>query len=305
MSNITKPNDRSHTIANAIRAALEPMTSADALRDEANEALNGAKLEAVNARELVMGKLAELAGQGAWTTQEIDVAAVVMAKQSNAELPKSIATFVGEAKRAMHPDVRDEFANILEVRNEAWDAEELARSIDKKAPSPIKKAFARKYHVLITLLGEAAKGHWLTTVDEVTAFAQARDPDVDADKALKALTKLREQLATIAANFPDADVVSAADMLTKIVTAKQLQEARDELLGVSQTQSVTKPSKFTKAAAAPNATKPARVAGSVPVVTATTEVASDDDSGVAEGASSVLDGILTNFEMELSHAKAA
>jgi hypothetical protein len=289
--NVTiKPGDRSHTIANAIRAALEPMTSADAMRDEANNALTEAKDGSVNARELVMGNLAGLASQGDWTEQEINLAAVLMGKQSNAELPKAVATFVGEAKRAMHPAVRDDFANLVGVRNEAWEAEELARTIDKKAPQPVKKAFARKYHLLITLLGEAAKGNWLTTTDEVVTFAQARDPDIDADKAMKALTKLREQLATIAANFPDVDLTAAADMLAKVVTPKQLQEARDELLGLNQPAPTTKPAtKFNS----PNArTQTTRVAGSVPAkVSASTSVV-ENEGDVADGAVDVLDGIL-------------
>jgi hypothetical protein len=267
------------------------MTSADAMRDEANNALTEAKDGSVNARELVMGNLAGLASQGDWTEQEINLAAVLMGKQSNAELPKAVATFVGEAKRAMHPAVRDDFANLVGVRNEAWEAEELARTIDKKAPQPVKKAFARKYHLLITLLGEAAKGNWLTTTDEVVTFAQARDPDIDADKAMKALTKLREQLATIAANFPDVDLTAAADMLAKVVTPKQLQEARDELLGLNQpaTAATTKPAtKFNS----PNAAKPTRVAGSVPAkVSASTSVV-ENEGDVADGAVDVLDGIL-------------
>jgi hypothetical protein len=294
MNTITKPGDRSHTIANAIRAALEPMTSADALRDEANETLNGAKTGAVNAREQVMSNLADLASQGDWTEQEINLAAVLMGKQSNAELPKAVATFVGEAKRAMHPAVRDDFANLRTVRDEAWETEELARTIDKKAPQPIKKAFARKYHLLITLLGEAAKGNWLTTTAEIVAFAEVRDPDIDADKAIKALTKLREQLATIAANFPDVDLVAAQDMLAKIVTAKQLQEARDELLGVNQPVATAAPAR--PAFKSPNAAKAQapRVAGSVPAKVNVSPSVVEDESDVADGAVDVLDGILEN-----------
>jgi hypothetical protein len=205
-----------------------------------------------------------------------------MAKQSNAELPKSIATFVGEAKRAMHPKVRDDFADILAVRDAAWQAEDDARQIDKAAPAPIKKAFARKYHFLITLLGEAAEDKWYTTVEECVAFAESRDPDFDPAKVFKRLEKIREMLSAFHADFPVGDIEVCADFLSKI-TQKELIDARNEKLGVVPQAKVVR-------------TRAGNVTVS-PTVVENNSAAPEQDASedVAEGASDILEDVLREF----------
>lgn len=263
--------DRAASIAAAMYGALQPLSAAIDTETEMNEAAKEAKEQGVNVREQVMGVLADLAHTGAWSEAEINSAAVLMAKSEggpgNKALPKTVQTFVGEAKRAMHPAVREHFDNIVSVRDEGWQAEVDRLKADKSAPAPIKKAFARKYHVLVTLLGEGAQGRFYETPEELVDFAKRRDPSLDADKTYKTLEKIREQLAAMVANFPEPDLVAGLDTLNK-VTAKTLADSleRDE---------------------EPNDT----AAGKPATVPSTTVVASDEGE-VAEGAVDVLDDAL-------------
>jgi hypothetical protein len=205
-----------------------------------------------------------------------------MVKRENDErLVKTLQTFSGEAKRAMHPAVRDDFADILAVRDEAWQAEVDALAIDKAAPCPIKKWAKRRYHALVYLLREAADGNWLTTTDEVVAYATANDPDLNAEKMFAKVESLREQLQELYATFPVDDFGVAIDALNE-VTKAHMEVARNQKLGVPE------PAK--KAPVQRRQPAPAKTA---PTVVA--ESTNEDVSGVAEGASDILDDVLSDY----------
>jgi hypothetical protein len=290
-------NDRTNAIAAKIRDAMRPITEADEVRAENRDqakALNEAgETGAVNARELVLGALADAATAGDWTLAEVQMGAVLMAKQSNNELPKSIATFVGEAKLAMHPDVREGFANIVLFRNAAWEAEELAKALDKNAPQPIRKLVKRKYHLLTRIMSEGIKGNWLTTVEEIVDFCAARDPELDAKVSYKQLEKLRAELARMTVAFPDADLVAAVDTLNKVQLA-HMEAARAEALGEDVPATTV---------ARPNvspAVSQARVKN--PPATVVAESAEDDAGTGAVDVDDLLDGVLDANTAQLKAA---
>lgn len=267
-------NARMTAIKDSLYHALLPLKGAVDVEQGASDALKEAKDQGINVREQVMGNLADLATAGNWSTQDIDAAATMVCAKGgagNSDLPKTVQTFIGEAKRAMHPAVRQDFAEIVAIRDAAWQDEVDTLARDKKAPAPIKKAFARKYHLLVTLLGEGAKGTCPASTAEVIEFAKRRDPDIDADKAFKVLERIKEQLGTMAGNFPDQDLVAAVDVLNKVMTSKQMQDARDRDLGE------------------PN-DAPAPVAA--PAATPNSVISTNDEP--AEGAVDVLDAILNS-----------
>lgn len=284
-------NDRTNGIAAAIRDAMKPITEADEFREESrkeakalNEAGDG---KAVNAREQVLGALADAATAGDWTVAEVNMGAVLMAKQSNAELAKSISTFIGECKAAMHPDVREGFANIVLFRNAAWEAEEIAKAVDKSAAQPIKKLHKRKYHLLTFIMREGIKGNWLTTVEEISDHAIVHDPDLDAKVSFKQLEKLRAELAKLAINFPDPDLAAGLDTINKVMLP-HLEAARAELLGEAPPEPKARPN----VSPAVTQARVARVAASVPLPTVVENEA--DAADVAEGAVDILDSVLEN-----------
>jgi hypothetical protein len=282
-------NDRTNNIAAQMRKAMNPILDADEARDktkaETKNLNDAAETGATNARETVLRNLAAAAHAGDWTQAEIGLGAALMAKQSNAELPKSIATFIGEAKSAMHPDVREYFDSIVAIRDGAWLAEAEAKEIDKAAPQPIKKLVKRKYHLLTRMMGEGIKGNWLTTIDKVVEFCSDRDPDLNAETVYKQLEKLRVELGKMVVGFPDNDLVAAVDTLNK-VQLQDLVAARAEKLG--EDAPAAKPHPLA------NATRPNVAPASAARPTPAATVVEDGAGDVAEGASDILDDVLTN-----------
>jgi hypothetical protein len=268
--NASAIDERTSKIAHAIRAAMSPVMDADELRTAANNEAQDASEGAVNARELVMQNLALAAMQGKWTEGEVDRAIRVAVTMSNAETPKSIVTFMGETRRAMHPNVRIRFADLVKVRNAVWDEEEMARMIARltktEAHTPVRKAFVRKYHALAALMGEAEKGIYHTATTFVT-FAESRDPDFNVDRQAKAVAMMMRELGIIAGRFPDSDLAAAVDFLGK-VTKQSLEAARREHHGVEEVVTTVVPA----------------------IVTPDASSASNVD--IAEGASDILDDVL-------------
>lgn len=219
-------NDRMAVIASAIRAEMSPVMDTDAVKSEAASALSDARDGAINVREAVMQKLAAVAQKGNWTEIEITRAVKFAAASSNADLPKSVVTFMDETRKAMHPQVRPRFAQIVATRNAVWQAEDEAREIDKGAFLPVRHAFKRKYHTLVELMRCAEKGQYHDAVSFV-AYAEARNPDLDPGRQAKAVEAAMENLQAILARFPDTELALAVDALGK-VTKDTLALARRE-----------------------------------------------------------------------------
>ena len=220
-------------MAAKIRSTVSPILDKDAASTEAREAATQASQAATTQREIVMAELALLASAGAWSVKDVDAAAKMACGDAigNEALPKSVATFVGEARRAMHPDVRDHFPTLVKLRDEVWEVEKAERKADKDAKTPLMSAFARSYHALVGMMGAVIDGtHSFVVASDVVAFAEARDPALDPKKQADKIASILDQLAAISNTFPDQDLLAGIDTL-KAVTADALTKARADLLG--------------------------------------------------------------------------
>lgn len=214
-------------IARQIRGAVLPILAADTDTREAKEAHANASQQGVSLRESIMISLAALSQKGQWTEREVSAAAAKAASMSNNKDDKSLATFIGETKRAMNPLVRAHVPTLIDLRDASWDAETEAWNLDKKSPTPLRKAFKRKYHMLITLFGEAEKGNVFEDTASVIAFAEANDPSLDYKKVAERLKKIRSDLAAFYHDFPVDDIQLCVDTLNE-VTEKALKSSREE-----------------------------------------------------------------------------
>lgn len=265
--------DRLRNIGSLIRGTMSPVIDADAAKGTAKDALSEATDGATNAREQVMVDLAALAHTHGWTEADISSGVKLAIDMGNAKTEKAIATFMGETKRAMHPNVRPWVQGIIDLRNVAWNSEAEVLKLDKDAHAPIKKAFVRKYHLMTSMFGEAAEGRHLRTVEDVVSFAEARNPDLDPARQAKLIAGIVEQLNAIYGNFQDDDIKAAADGLLG-VTKDTLKAVRASSTTVADnTAAVTVPAVEDNAGA--DATGVTEEPGAVP-----------------EGASDIIDNVL-------------
>lgn len=282
MATTTKPvaldPARVSDIARQIRGAVTPFLGANATKMDASEALQAAANSETAMRETIMVNVADLSHSGQWSTGEIGAAAAKAAAMSNNDSEKALATFIGETKRAMHPFVRAHVPALIALRDMVWQSETEMRKADKDAPTPLRKAFARSYHLMIALFGEAAEGRVFTTAQDVLDFAAERDPDLDLDKVKKRLDAIRDQLVKFYADWPVDDIQVCIDALNEI-DKRALKVSR----GIAD-----------KVVSLP--TKPATTVAHTPApVPVPTTVVADT---VREGPGDILDDILgTNLEM--------
>lgn len=216
---------RLHEIAAAIHTTTVLFGDAYAGQDTAKTAFEVAAGESGLARDTVMRQLALLADAGQWTERDIDAAVPLALKKGNAETPKTVATFIGECKVAMHPKSRTWVDFLLNLRDETWTAEADAFKADKSTPRPVAKAFSRRYHAGMAMLREAIKGNYLDTTAAVINLAEQNDPDLVPKRQAAAIADIVAKLNVIYSNFPDDDVKAAADTLIA-VTEATLAEAR-------------------------------------------------------------------------------
>ena len=226
-------------IARQIRGAVLPILQADSDTKDAKEAAQNASQQGVSVREDIMLALAALSQKGQWSEREVSAAAARAASMSNSKDDKSLATFIGETKRAMHPLVRSHVPSLIDLRDAAWDAETEAWNLDKKnTPTPLRKAFVRKYHMLITMFGEAAEGNVFEDTASVIAFAEAHDPSLDYKKVHKRLAKIKSDLAAFFHDFPVDDIQLCVDTLNE-VTEKALKQSREGMVSEAAPKATT------------------------------------------------------------------
>lgn len=230
-------------IARQIRGAVLPILAADADTKEAKDAAQNASQAGVSLRESIMVSLAALSQKGQWSEREVSTAAAkAAAGQNDKATAQTITTFVGECKRAMKPMVRAHVPMLIDLRDAAWDAETEAWNLDKtNAPTPLRKAFKRKYHMLIQLFDQAEQGNVFEDTASVIAFAETRDPALDYKAVKKRLDTIRKTLAQFYHDFPVDDIQLCVDTLNE-VTDKALKASRDEgTVPVKATPVVTPP----------------------------------------------------------------
>lgn len=216
-------------IARQIRGAVTPFLGANQTKVDAAEALQGAADGEVSMREAIMVSVASLSQQGQWTQSEIGAASGKAAAMSNNVSEKALATFIGETKNAMHPQVRASVPDLINLRDVVWSAETEMRKLAKDNPTPLRKAFARSYHLMIALFKETAEGRRFLTCQDVLDFAAERDPDLDLDKVKARLDKIRETLVAFYHDWPVDDIQVCVDALNE-VDKKALRNSRGEVV---------------------------------------------------------------------------
>ncbi len=209
-------------IANTIRAALSPILDADATRSDAQEAFQEAAGTSASVRMEVLVALASASAADAWTVSEINAAAAAAGKVGNMALPKSVATFVSESKRAMSPKVREHVGDLVALAGEVW-AEEAA--LDKDQPRPCRKAFKRCYHMTLRMFGLCEDGELLSSTSDVVEWARNNDPDLDYSKVYERLQSIRKELSAFATDFP-VDGFVEVDSFLEGITKDALKAAR-------------------------------------------------------------------------------
>lgn len=224
------PNDLK-VIASTIRGALQDVRDTYDAVGTAKEGVKTAQEGEVNARQVTLVHLAGLALAGGWSGDQIDRACALAISEgfANVETPKAIATFIGESKHAMNPNVRGIVGQLITLRDNAWEHEELLSVGDKAAPRPIKAAFSRKYHLMIELFKQAREGVVMTTVEDVIAHCEARNPALDPKKVFKEIEAIVGKLTTIRGNF-------ALDELRAAI--ENLQDITPKALGASRVREV-------------------------------------------------------------------
>jgi hypothetical protein len=232
----TSPVDaqRLNTIATQIANTCAGIDGALTDLADAKAAKDAASTSATSKREEIMGAIADLSLAGQWTKAEITAASkLAIKKHNNLNTEKAMATFIGEVKRAAHPNVRDHFRALVSVRDTAWAAETESLALDKTNPQPLRKCFKRSYHALISAMAECEEGNVFTTTDNMVDFAIANDPDHDADKVAKRLEAIHATLAAFYADFPVDDIGFCVDTLASI-TKEELTKARGLKMGVPE-----------------------------------------------------------------------
>lgn len=214
-------------IARQIRGAVLPILAADTDTKDAKDEAQAKSQAGVSLRESIMIALADLSQKGQWSEREVSAAAAKAASMTNNKDDKSLSTFIGETKRAMHPLVRSYVGTLIDLRDAVWTAETEAKTLDKDAPAPLRKAFSRQYHLLIAMFGEAQEGNVFEDAASVIAFAELNNPDLDYKKVHKRLTKIKADLAAFYHDFPVDDIQLCVDTLNE-VTEKALKNSRSE-----------------------------------------------------------------------------
>lgn len=220
---------------------------------QAAEASKDAAKSAVSVRESVMFKIAEISLVNDWQPVETKLAAKAAgARTTNLATAGSLAVFISECSRAAHPLIRERFHEIVALRNDAWDTEEMMLEADKASPAPVRKAFKRRYHALIGIMSAIEKGENLSTVEDVISYAVAHDPDHDAAKVLKRLKGLVSDLSDFYGDFPVDDIGHAIQTLQN-VTADILTAARNAKIAENKALCATSAAAATPAVTAPKA----------------------------------------------------
>lgn len=224
-----KMTDREVAIGQIIRGACAKIS--DALTDQADakEARNAANDTEQTGRLGIVLEIAELSAIEQWSESEViwgcQYAADV--KGNDDRTAKTLATFCAEMKSVASPKVRDDVPTIHRACTLAWQAETDAIELDKKnAPRPLRKFAKRQYHLILRAINEQRMGQlYLTTPDDVVAWAEANDPDLNPDTVADALAAIVEKLRIMSVNFTHADLTECVSALEPI-DAKALRACR-------------------------------------------------------------------------------
>lgn len=185
----------------------------------ADDAAEDAATEAAGVRERVMGEMALLSAEQEFEADHIGdaaTAALVQWKGAHNLVSTSLAQFAVELRRAMHPSARDYVVEAFEDSRELWNKSSQAEG------HPLRKAFAKRYHMVA-----GSKGVLQAHIDADKPAPKAGTPDkriatdhgdasdpyaiagakqaverVDPKAAARVIAKLVKAVEAIKAEFP-------------------------------------------------------------------------------------------------------
>jgi hypothetical protein len=238
--------DISQAMYGAVLQANDDYDTLDAAKAAKNEATG--KLS--SKREEVLGAVAELSSQGAWSHVEVLAAAKAASQmyQGNDKAKKShVETLVNHCKLAAHPLVRDRFVELHTLVVETLELE----SLDPEGPKPVMKLFKRRYHAIVGVLRLVAENvNPITDAEDLIDYAKANDPDHDPKRAHKKLQSLIADLLSVNDAFQVQAISDAVKYLTPI-DEEDLTTARARRIGARKA-----PATVAAPAAAPKPNEP-------------------------------------------------
>lgn len=212
-------DERIDIIAKAVASALNrAVTLADAATDLSKSATEAGQAT-IGEREKTLIRLAAHSHDGAWTLDDISVGIDKAVAQRNAKLPGSIATYQNEIQVACHPSVRQHVGKLFALAADAWDAEGKAiKAAPKgtKVAAPLRKAYARKYHMVVTGAFKACRAGEVPSVIAdygVMAERVLRARELDHAKAWRTLKAYHDQIKAFAEDFPVEGLADVAEFL--------------------------------------------------------------------------------------------
>lgn len=212
----TLPNQTIDTISRAVSNAFNAVNAKDADRKEAADQLTGAQNDAVGVREKLLTTLAAASHQHKWDTDQIAAGVDAAHAKLNDKKNASINTFAAEIRKAIRPAVRGHVAKLFELASLAWDAEGAA---DKGEVKPLRKAYARRYHMVVGAMFDATlAGEMPTTIEDLNeaAVRKLRGQQLDAAKVFKRLEGILGQLRTFHADFPVEGIGTCVEFLQDV-----------------------------------------------------------------------------------------
>ena len=268
LTTATADEQRTADIAKELFGALDT-SSLDRAKAEAAEASKEASGAAETGRVGALLAAARISQYHQLSDTDIARVAAKAIAISPAESRKALNTFMSEVKYAMHPGVRSWADNIKDAVWEVFEAEK-----QDKANQSCKKAFARPYHMLTAAFRAAAKeGRVILSFSDAMEFALDNNPDVDPDKALKALAEMCDKLEGLNLNFPGIEAIAEALHGLNAIDKDTVLNAREGLL--SRRADATN-----KAALAPLPVKAVTPVVETPTVDDVTEALAEMDGGV-------------------------
>lgn len=199
-------------VATEIHRALTGVISADTKRCDATREQRAASEHCVGARETALLSLATVAVRDDWSRAEIDDGTATALSRRNSK-DNSVATFAAEIKRACHPSARSHVAALASLCTEAWDVEGESA---KDYPRQCRKAFARRYHMLVATLREAIDGRVFASRQEIVRWAVTCDPDRDPVKVLRRVQAIHGQLKALVEAWPHSELAASAQALGRV-----------------------------------------------------------------------------------------
>jgi hypothetical protein len=224
-------NPIAQAIHDEMRSVIDRLGGNAAAIATANEALNTQRADDVTGREGTLRTLATMSMTGQWPATDIS-AGIIAAVAGTTNMASSVKAFTNECLVVMSPAVRSHFEDIANACVSAWVTEDGERTLDKSVPTPVRKAFKRRYHTIMAAARALTRKNnpvLLDTPELVVEFARQNDPDVDPAAAFKRVEALRDELSTILLNFPTDDLRAAFDAMAD-VTETGMVLARNNML---------------------------------------------------------------------------